>query len=64
MPIYHRILAGDVQPGDVVGRTRGSVARVATVRQGTTSVVFLDDSNRVIAKPRKTAKWWALREVN
>lgn len=54
---YGRILAGDVQPGDVVGRVRGIEAEVAEVKLGSVAVrlVFTDGST---IRPRKTAVLW------
>lgn len=54
---YGRILAGDVQPGDVVGRVRGIEQEVAEVRPGSKAVrlVFVDRSS---IRPNKMAKLW------
>lgn len=61
-PTYERVAAGDIQPGDLVARTRTTeFERVHAVQHGPVAVRFLTESGRTIARPRKTAMWW--REV-
>ncbi len=59
---FERIEAGDVQPGDQVARARSHpFQRVTAISTGPVAVT-LQFAGNDIARPRRNAKWWRLRE--
>lgn len=58
---YERIEAGEIRPGDHVARARSHrFQQVTAISTGPISVTLQFD--RDFARPRRTAKWWRLRE--
>jgi hypothetical protein len=58
---YERITAGEIQIGDRVARSRTHhFDRVSGLAGGPVSVTLLDENGRILARPRRTAKWWRI----
>ncbi len=58
---YERIEAGEIRPGDQVARARSHrFQRVTAISIGPVAITLR--FGRDIARPRRTAKWWRLRE--
>jgi hypothetical protein len=58
---YERIEAGEIQPGDRVARARSHrFQQVTAISTGPVAITLR--FGRDIARPRRTAKWWRLRE--
>ena len=62
---YERIEAGQIQPGDRVARARSHpFQEVTAISTGPISITVRFACNDDIARPRRTATWWRLREHN